>query len=193
MDENISRQILDDLLPSLEALDTKASALLQLLKDKGIATPEEITAHLNQAANSSNIRWRAARVRLDYLLSAAAKPHEQAADKKAENKVEAAEKKSIEPADTGKPDSQAIKEGETKTKTKEDQKKTNPETSGAKAPSAEKSADTKQNSETHQEKETQQPKENPSPAPTAVKEEREAEKETDNKKKDPTDPTNKAA
>jgi len=184
MDENISRQILDDLLPSLEALDTKASALLQLLKDKGIATPEEITAHLNQAANSSNIRWRAARVRLDYLLSAAAKPHEQAADKK-----------STEPADTSEPASQASKEGETetKTKTKEDQKKTNPETSGAKAPSAEESTDTKQNSETHQEKETQQPKENPSPAPTAVKEEREAEKETDNKKKDPTDPTNKAA
>ena len=74
MDENTSRQILDDLLPSLEALDTKASALLQLLKDKGIATPEEITAHLDQAANGSNVRWLAARVRLEYLLSSAAKP-----------------------------------------------------------------------------------------------------------------------
>src|ERR1700685_2108889 len=82
MDENISRQILDDLLPSLEALDTKASALLQLLKDKGIATPEEMAAYLDRAANASNVRWRAARVRLDYLLSSAAKPQEEAADKK---------------------------------------------------------------------------------------------------------------
>ena len=114
MDENTSRQILDDLLPSLEALDTKASALLQLLKDKGIATPEEITAHLDQAANGSNVRWLAARVRLEYLLSSAAKPQEEAAEKKAGKKEEAAEKKSTEPADTSEPASQASKEGEAK-------------------------------------------------------------------------------
>ena len=186
MDENTSRQILDDLLPSLEALDTKASALLQLLKDKGIATPEEITAHLDQAANGSNVRWRAARVRLEYLLSSAAKPQDEAAEKKVQKKEEATEKKSTEPVDTSEPASQATKEGEAK----ENQKKKNPETSGAKAPSAEESADTKQSSGTQQDKGNQQPKENPTPAPSA---EKEAKKQKDNTNNEPGDPANKAA
>lgn len=88
MDENLSQQILDALFPSLEAMDTKTTALLQLLKDKGIATQEEIATCLEQAANASNVRWRAARVRLDYLLSSAAKPPDQAAEKKSPQPAE---------------------------------------------------------------------------------------------------------
>jgi hypothetical protein len=129
MDENLSRQILDDLLPSLEALDTKASALLQLLKDKGIATPEEITSYLDLASNGSNVRWRAARVRLDYLLSSAAKPPDQAVEKEEET----AGKKSLQPADNAEFASQAS-EGSEK---RYDREKTNPEKNGTKATPAE--------------------------------------------------------
>jgi hypothetical protein len=93
MDENLSRQILDDLIPSLEAMDTKTSALLQLLKDKGVATDKELATCLEQAGNASNVRWRAARVRLDYLLSSATKPPD------AKPPDQAAEKKSPPPAE----------------------------------------------------------------------------------------------
>jgi hypothetical protein len=114
MDENLSHQILDELLPSLESLDTKVSALLQLLKDKGIATQEELTKYLDQAANASNVRWLAARVRLDYLLSSAAKAPDPAA-----------EKKSPQPADHREPVSEPSAEGK-------HNEKTNAETSGPK-------------------------------------------------------------
>jgi hypothetical protein len=133
MDEDLSRQILDDLLPSLEALDTKVSALLQLFKDKGIATPEEITSYLDQAANGSNVRWRAARVRLDYLLSSAAQPQENSADKK-----DHGGRKSSQPADNGEAVSQASEGGEKR----ENQEKANPEVAGAKPAPTEESADT---------------------------------------------------
>jgi hypothetical protein len=130
MDEKLSQQILDDLLPSLEALDTKTTALLQLLKDKGVATQEEMMAYLDQAANASNIRWRAARVRLDYLLSSAAKPQE-----------EAAGKKSHQPAGNAEPVPQASEGSERK-----DQEKTNPEITATK-PTADESAGTQQEKE----------------------------------------------
>ncbi len=71
--EEIAREILDDLLSSLEALDTQCTAILQFLADKGIANDEELAGHLERAKNASNVRWRAARVRIDHLLSAAMK------------------------------------------------------------------------------------------------------------------------
>jgi hypothetical protein len=152
MDENLSRQILDDLLPSLEALDTKTTALLQLLKDKGIAAPEEMTAYLDQAANASNVRWRAARVRLDYLLSSAAKPPDQAAEKK----DQAAEKKSSQPAENREPVSGASGENEEK----EDQGKKNSAVAGTdKTPAADQTTATPAGAK----------KEKTSPEPTAEK------------------------
>ena len=162
MDENLSRQILDDLLPSLEALDTKASALLQLLKDKGIATPEEMAAYLDRAANASNVRWRAARVRLDYLLSSAAKPQEEAVEKK----EDAAEKKSPQSADHPKPVSEASEEE--KDKKDKAQEKTNTETTATgRTPAAQESTDGEPGA-----------KEKAAPEPNAEKEKAKAGKDT---------------
>src|SRR6202521_2856153 len=96
MDENnnnIVQEILHDLFSSLEALETQNTAILQFLKDKGIATDEELASHLEQAGNASSVRWRGVRVRGDYLFASAIKAAEQAAEKgwsrPAESKQEA--------------------------------------------------------------------------------------------------------
>jgi hypothetical protein len=89
MDENnIVQEILHDLFSSMEALETQNTAILQFLKDKGIATDEELASHLEQAGNASSVRWRGVRVRADYLFSSAVKAAEQNAEKESPKPVE---------------------------------------------------------------------------------------------------------
>src|ERR1039457_3285420 len=75
--EKIAQEILHELFPAFEALETQSAALLQLLKDKGIANEEELAAHFEQAEKASSVRWLAVRVRIDYLISSAMKTAEQ--------------------------------------------------------------------------------------------------------------------
>jgi hypothetical protein len=79
MDEAAVQQIFTELFEALEPLDTQISGLLQFLKSKGIATEEELAPFLEQAGNASNIRWLAARLRTDALISSALKPAEKSA------------------------------------------------------------------------------------------------------------------
>jgi hypothetical protein len=82
MDESIVHQIVDELFPYFEAADTQSAAILQFLKDKGIATDEDLAPYLKHAANGSSVRWLAARARVNFLLSSAmkAEPEEKTAD-----------------------------------------------------------------------------------------------------------------
>ena len=82
MDEEIVKQILDELFSSFEDSETKSAALLLFLKDQGIATEEKLAPYFEQAANTSEVRWRAARVRMGALLASALKTPEPAAEKK---------------------------------------------------------------------------------------------------------------
>jgi hypothetical protein len=81
MDEKIVQEILHELFSSLEALETQSSAVLQFLKDKGIAKEGEFAPYLEQAGNASGVRWMATRARIDYLVSGAMKSAEEDAKK----------------------------------------------------------------------------------------------------------------
>ena len=89
MDENnIVQEILHDLFSSLEALETQSTAIVQFLKDKGIATDEELASHLEQAGDASSVRWRGVRVRADYLFASAVKAAEQVAERESTKHAE---------------------------------------------------------------------------------------------------------
>jgi hypothetical protein len=73
MDEEIVKQIVDEILSSLEPIETQSVAILQFLKAKGIASDDDLAPFLAQAGNASNVRWRAVRVRTAALISNAMK------------------------------------------------------------------------------------------------------------------------
>jgi hypothetical protein len=82
MDEKIVKEILDTLFSSLEETDARSTAALQFLKDKGLATDQELAPTLKQAENSASVRWRAARARIDYLLAGVMREEEKPAETK---------------------------------------------------------------------------------------------------------------
>lgn len=82
MNENVAQEILHELFSSLETLDTQNAAILQLLREKGMASEEELASCMERAGDMASVRWRAVRVRVDYLLSSAMKAEEEAAERK---------------------------------------------------------------------------------------------------------------
>lgn len=76
MNDSVMQEMVQQLFSSLEALETQSAAILQFLKDKGLADEQELAPYLEQAGNASSVRWRAARVRIDYLISSAAEAAE---------------------------------------------------------------------------------------------------------------------
>ena len=93
MDESLVHQIIDELISSLEPLETQTAALLQFVKDRGIASDEALAPYLEQASNASNVRWRAFRLRTLALINSATKPP----DKEAENVSKPDEKNASAP------------------------------------------------------------------------------------------------
>ena len=69
MQQDPLKEVLNELFTLLEAQETNGAAVLQLLKDEGIASDEKLATYLNQAGNASNVKWRAARMRMEYLLT----------------------------------------------------------------------------------------------------------------------------
>jgi len=63
------KEVLGELFGLLEAQETNSAAILQFLKDAGLATDEKLAPYLEQAGNASSVKWRAARIRMEFLLS----------------------------------------------------------------------------------------------------------------------------
>jgi hypothetical protein len=97
MDPTITQEILDDLIPSLEALEARSAAVLEFLKHEGITTDEKLAPYLEQAASASNVRWLGVRVRIERLLSSAEKD---SAEKRKDTEEKKLETTHAKPAET---------------------------------------------------------------------------------------------
>jgi hypothetical protein len=81
MNADLAHELLNELGSSLENLETQQAALFQFLKHEGIVTDEQLAPYLTQADKASDVRWRAARVRLERLISSEKEKEEQRAEK----------------------------------------------------------------------------------------------------------------
>jgi hypothetical protein len=104
------KEILDELFSLLETLETQSLALTQFLKDQGMATDEKLAPYLDRAGNASSVKWRAARARMQYLLSPVAKKtDDEVKDKNKESEQPQAEKQATEKQPTEKPSTEQNK------------------------------------------------------------------------------------
>jgi hypothetical protein len=69
MNNEAMKEVLNELFSHLERLETQTEAILQFLKEKKRVTDKQLAPYLEQAGNASNVRWRAARVRIEHLLA----------------------------------------------------------------------------------------------------------------------------
>jgi hypothetical protein len=88
-DGKVGGQLLEQLVSAFEDLETQSAGILQFLKAKGLATDEELAPYLQQAGDASNVRWRAARLRMDALLAAAIADAEEEFARKMEERARA--------------------------------------------------------------------------------------------------------
>lgn len=83
MNEEFAKEILQELISSLETLETQTAAILQFLSDKKPANKKALAACLETAGQASAVRWRASRARIDHLLSSVMKSVEEETRKEA--------------------------------------------------------------------------------------------------------------
>jgi hypothetical protein len=81
MNVDLAEELMNELTASLEELEKQQTALFQFLKNTGIVTDDTLAPYLSQAGKASGVRWRAVRVRLEYLISAERAREEKAAEK----------------------------------------------------------------------------------------------------------------
>jgi hypothetical protein len=138
MSRNPAEDVLNELLPYFEAIDTQNAAIVQFLKDKRVVSDEQLAPYLERAAKASNVRWLAARLRMGRLFSVPETENEAAAEK-----PDKGQKRTAQPStDGGKPPEErergetAEKKSEVNTNSSEDETADSPEASERKTKSS---------------------------------------------------------
>ena len=98
-DGKLGGELLNELFSAFEDLETQSAGILQFLKEKGLATDEELAPYLKQAGDASEVRWRAARLRMDALLAAAIRDAKEEFARKAEERARAHEESKVQKQD----------------------------------------------------------------------------------------------
>src|ERR1700743_611070 len=62
-------EIFDEMFTLLQDLETRSVAVLEYIKEQGGASDEKLAPYLDRAAAASDVRWRAARARMEHLLA----------------------------------------------------------------------------------------------------------------------------
>jgi hypothetical protein len=99
---NPLKELFDELFTLLENLETQNSAVLQFLKDQKVGTDKKLAPYLERAGNASSVKWRAARVRMEYLLSPIEKKEKEQEKEKAQEQDKEKEKNKAQEQDTAK-------------------------------------------------------------------------------------------
>jgi hypothetical protein len=63
------KEIFNELFSLLETLEIQNVAILQFLKEEGIATDEKLAPYIDRAGNAASVKWRAHRARMEHLFS----------------------------------------------------------------------------------------------------------------------------
>jgi hypothetical protein len=101
IDEKIVKQIFAEIFSSVEDVEAQNAAILQFLKDKGMANDKELAPYLERAKTSSGVRWVAIRARIEYLLFSAMKKEEEKESVTKEEKPASKEEKPAGMPDEG--------------------------------------------------------------------------------------------
>jgi hypothetical protein len=104
------KEIFEEMFALLESLETQNIAVLQFLKDEGIARDEKLAPYLERAGNASSVKWRAARARMEHLLTPIPQAAKETAKATAETpKLEKAASETSENKDTAKGNTESEK------------------------------------------------------------------------------------
>ncbi|HEY2819650.1 MAG TPA: hypothetical protein VGJ06_01310 [Candidatus Acidoferrum sp.] len=140
-DKNPIAEIFDEMFTLLEDLETRSVATLDYLQGQQGVTDENLAPYLDRAAAASEVRWRAARARMEHLL--APKPQsstEAANDAKGKDEKPKAASQDQPQAKGNKPESGAPKTQSEKEKSKPESNDLGKELASAQ-PGAEKSGE----------------------------------------------------
>src|SRR5580704_3556219 len=68
-DANPIAEIFDEMFTLMQDLETRSVAVLEYLQEQGGVTDEKLAPYLDRAAAAADVRWRAARARMEHLLA----------------------------------------------------------------------------------------------------------------------------